>query len=333
MRKPIKIFLTAVIISFLISGYAYAVATLGGTLIKKVPGKRMIVIKLKSGTEKNVILVSRCKAYRLNQRAHLSSFRIGEQIVIKICSPLNANPLKAEILMDKFSAKQYASYKTTTPLYDPTKTGGGYATTGGAAPIGLPPVTGVYPNAVGSGWPNNNQLPNSVKMGSSPSGGGMKAAPAPWGSPAIGPVLSGSGGGGGSADWGSPAGGGGGESISGQLGGGNGSVMPSDTQPQGVIPGQGAWVANPTAQKKRGKNVSFQGKVFQVNHNYNAIYVNSFGQKKTYTVMIRPKTKILDFMSKQQLTLDQIRMKQVVQVTGTSAMDGIVDATTVMVQR
>jgi len=331
LRKSIKIFLMAVIIAFLISGYAHAVATLGGTLIKKIPGKRMIVIKLKSGTEKKVILVSRCKAYRLNQRALLTSFRIGEEVVIKICSPLNANPLKAEILMDKFSAKQYASYKITTPMYDPTKTGGGYATTGGAAPSGLPPVTGVYPNAVNSGWPNNNQLPGSVKMGSSPSGGGMKAAPAPWGSPAIGPVLSG-GGGGGSADWGSPAGGGG-ESISGQLGGGNGSVMPSDTSSQGVTPGQGAWVANPTAQKKRAKNVSFQGKVFQVNHNYNAIYVNSFGQKKTYTVMIRPKTRILDFMTKQQLTLDQIQMKKVVQVTGTSASDGIVDATTVMVQR
>jgi len=330
MKKSLKMILVVIILAFLLTGYAHAVATLGGTLIRKVPGKRMIVLKLKSGTEKKVILAKHCKAYRMNQRAILSQFRIGEQIVIKICSPLNANPLRAEIIMDKYSAAQYSSYKTTTPVYNNQSSGGGFATTCGAAPTGLPPVTGVYPHATHGGWPNNNSLPDSVKMGGgSPQGGKMVAAPSPWGSPAIGAVLSG--GSGNQANWGNPSTGGGSISST-TTSGGSGSVISTGTS-QGVTPNQGAWTVNPTAEKKKKKSVTFHGKVFQVNHNYNAIYVNQFGSKKTYTVMIRPKTRILDHMTKQPLTLSQIRLNLIVQVRGSASIDGIVDAATIIVQR
>lgn len=331
MSKTLKIFLAALVMFCFTFVCAHAVATLGGTLVKKIPGKRMIVIKLKSGAEKNVVLVGQCKAYRLNQKALLTSFRIGEEVVVKLCGPLNEDPLKAEILMDRFSSTQYSSFKTVTPTYNKTNSGG-FATTSGAAPAGLPPVQGVYPNSVSGGWPNNNTLPQSVSgMGTSASASStMTAAPSPWGSPAMGAVLSGGGGDG--ASWGSPSSGGGTISAA-PPSGGNGSIANTGTGPSGVTPEQANWVTNPTAEKKRVQNISFQGKIFQVNQEYSAIYVNKMGDNKTYTVMIRPKTKVLDYMTKMPLTLADLRTGLVTQVTGTTASEGIVDAVTVMVQR
>ena len=331
MKKAFRNLILIALIFIFLSGYAHAVATLSGKLIKKIPGKRMIVIQLKSGTEKKVILAGHCKAYRMNQKAILPSFRIGETVVIKICSPLNANPLRAEILMDKYSSAQYNSFKKVTPTYDQHHTGGGFATTCGSAPSGLPPVSGVYPNATHGGWPNNNKLPSSVSsVSGSPQGGSMTAAPAPWGSPAIGDVLSG--GGGNSSSWGTPSSGSG-TISSGTTTGGPGSVVTEAAGGSGVTPNQGNWVVNPTKKKKRSKAVSFQGKVFQVNQNYNAIYVNQLGTKKTYTVMIRPKTKVQDFMTNQPLTINQIKINYVVNIMGSTSMDGMVDATMVKVQR
>ncbi len=330
MKKLSGIIILALVLIYMASACAYAVATLGGTLIKKDPGKRMIVLKLQSGTEKNVILAGNCKAYKMNQKAILPDFRVGEAIVVKICSPLNEDPLRAEIIMDQYSASQYQSFKTITPTYDQSKAGGGFATSCGAAPTGLPPVTGVYPGAKG-GWPNNNSLPASLSGPSGgPQGGGMNAAPAPWGSPAIGDVLSG--GGGGTGSWGNPADGGG--TISSGAPGGTGSVVTEAASTgSGVTPDQANWVVNPTAKKDNVKDVSFQGKVFQVNPGYKAIYVNQLGSNKTYTVMIRPATKIQDFMTNQPLTLEQIQLNFVVNVMGSSSTDGIVDASMVKVQR
>lgn len=330
MKKVSGIITITLILVYLISSYVYAAATLGGTLIKKDPGKRMIVLKLQSGTEKNIILAGNCKAYKLNQKAILPDFRVGEAIVVKICSPLNEDPLRAEIIMDPYSASQYQSFKTLTPTYDQNKAGGGFATSCGAAPTGLPPVTGVYPGAKG-GWPNNNSLPASLSGPSGgPQGGSMNAAPAPWGSPAIGDVLSG--GGGGTGSWGSPADGSG--TISSGAPGGTGSVVTeAASSGSAVTPDQANWVVNPTEKVDKVKPVSFQGKVFQVNPNYKAIYVNELGTNKTYTVMIRPGTKIQDFMTNQPLLLEQIQLNFVVNIMGSSSMDGIVDASMVKVQR
>ncbi|MCE1246900.1 MAG: hypothetical protein LWY06_09665 [Firmicutes bacterium] len=320
MKKIIAIVAAVFLLQFFAATGAHAVATLSGVLIKKEPGKRMIIIKLKSGTEKRITLAPGCQAYRLNEKALLTSFQLGEEIVVKICSPLNEDPLRAEILMDKFSAAQYLSFKTVTPTYDTNSKSGGFATTCGAAPNSMPANKGNYPG--GSNWDTAVAMPTM----SSPTGGSMTANPAPWGSPYIGPAISG---GGSDASWGSPAGG----TISSPAGGGPGSITTDSSTSGGVDPKAGAWVANPVKQTKSAKPVEMQGKISQINANYNAIYVTPFGKTETYTVMVRGTTRVTDFMTKQPLTFSQFQMNQVVKITGTTASEGIIDASSVMVQR
>lgn len=330
MKGYSKSILILMVLLLSVCDSAFGVATIGGVIVGKDAGSRTITLRLQSGAEKKVVLVPGAKAYRLNQPAILPNFNVGDEVVVKICSPLNEDPLRAEILMDKFSASQYSAFKTTTPTYNKSQAGGGFATSGGAAPIGLPPVSGVYPNAAG-GWPNNNTLPSSVgPMGSGPAGGSMTAAPSPWGSPAIGDVLSG-GGGGASQTWGTPSPATG--TISAQPSfGGESSVMSPDVS-SGVTPNQGAWVANPTADKQRVKQVSLQGRVFEVNQNMSSIYVNELGSNKTYTVTIRPDTNIRDIITGSPLTMNQILVNQVVNISGESSMEGIVTAKAIQVQR
>jgi hypothetical protein len=326
MKRIFTLAAAIILIELLMCSGAFAVATLSGTLIKKEPGKSMIIIKLKSGSEKRVILAPGCQAYRMNEKALLSGFQLGEEVVIKICSPLNEDPLRAEILMDRYSAAQYLSFKTVTPTYDTNSKSGGFATSCGAAPKTMPAMKGVYPG--GPNWHSGNTVPDSAPMGSSPAGGAMTANPSPWGSPAIGSVISG--GGGGDASWGSPSVSG--ETISTPSSGGPGSITSGSTS-GGVDPKSGAWVANPVKQNKSEKPIEIQGKVTQINPNYNAIYVTPFGKTETYTIMIRGNTKLLDFMTKQPLLFGQIQMNQIVKISGTIASEGMINAASVMVQR
>lgn len=337
MKKFFRIFVLFLFIFAFSIIKAYPVATIGGTIVKNVPSKRTMVIKLKSGSEKKVVLTRHAKAYKLNQPALFSSFHPGEYVVVKICNPINESPWQAEIIMDNYSAKQYSAYRTITPTHTKTA-GGGFATSAGAAPEGLPPVTGVYPNATNAHWPNNNQLPSTITWGQPKGKSSMKAAPSPWGSPAMGSVLSGpqsensqsiSSGGGVSYDTGPAAA---------QPGGGTGSIM-NEEQKQtegtnlGITPGQGAWAANPTQEAPTRKMINFQGKVRRYDAAYNAFYVMDMSSSKIYTVKLRNSTKITDYFTKQSLTPEQVTTGKVVAVSGVLNPNKIVEALQIRVQR
>ncbi len=326
-----KRFLFAVFVClFALTLPAFSLATIGGTIVRMNLSQRKIVIKLKSGSERVVFFVPGAKAYKLNQPALFSSFHVGEYVVVKICNPLNEKPWKANLLMDSYSAKQYSAYHKIVPVYKPS--GGGFATSAGAAPESLPPVTGVYPNAVTNQWPNNNAVPKGISWGQ-PIGGGMKAAPSPWGSPAMGAVLSG------------PSSNGSGSSVSNSTGAvqyntGSSAVKyptsttanPTNGNNLGITPQQGQWAANPTAEPTTRKLVTIQGRIRRYDASGNVVYVKGLADKKMYTVQIRKSTKVLDYFTKQPIAVNG-NVGKVAVVYGVLNPNNIVYALKIQIQR
>jgi hypothetical protein len=186
----LKVFMLFCIFWIISTAAAHAVAMYGGRIVHINPVERKIVLKLGSGAEKTVLLEEECKAYKQSQPARLHQFRVGEYVVLKLSSPLNEDPLRAEIIMDEVSAKRFQAQRTIVPLVRIVT--GGFATTGGTAAPGMAPLTGNYVNAVtpppgvqhitGSPYHSGSTFPS----GNAPT----SAAASPWGSPAFGSVIS-----------------------------------------------------------------------------------------------------------------------------------------------
>jgi hypothetical protein len=326
MRTYSKI-LMGILITLFIPYQVFAIAMIGATVIRMEPASRTLVVKLQSGMEKRVVLAENAKAYFLNQPAEISAIKPGQYVVIKLCSPMNEDPWRAELVLDAYSAKQYSSYRTIAPV-TPKMARGGFATSAGAASPGLPPLTGVYPNAITKQWPNNSQLPDSLKWNPVNSGT-LKAQPSPMGSPAIGAVLSGEQG----ADpgWGGvsyetwP--------VSGQPGGGDGSVMSQGDDKPVVNPNQGDWAAKPLEGPSKMKVIELLGRVGHYDAGYQALYVQDLNSEKVYTVLVKSNTKILDYNTNQPLPLESVASGLIVLVSGTCSSDNVVRVRQMRVQR
>lgn len=327
MKKLNSIFLAAVIFLSICS-QAFATAMIGATVVRMEPSNRTIVVKLQSGMEKTVVLTENAKAYFLNQPAELSAIKPGQYIVVKLCCPMNEEPWRAELIMDSYSAKQYTSYRTLAPA-SPRIAKGGFATSAGASYPGLPPLTGVYPNAITRQWPNNSQLPESLKWNPSNSGS-FKAQPAPMGSPAIGAVLSGSteadpyGWGGVSYDSGP---------VTGQTGGGNGSVLAQEEDKPKINPGQGDWAAKPLEGPSSMRVIELLGRVSHYDAGIQAFYVQDLNSEKVYVVQAKCTTKILDYNTNQALPLAYVTPGLIIIVSGTCSSDNVVRVRQMRVQR
>ena len=331
MKRPIGVFLTLAMV-LMLTGQALAIATVGAKLIRINGANRALTVELKSGTRKQAVLVKHAKAYILNQPARFNAFKPGQYVVLKICNPLNDSPWQVEVLMDTYSAKQYTTYRTVTPMH-PKTASGGFATSGGASAPGLPPVTGVYPSAISNQWPNNNKLPQGLTWGTS-TAGSMKAQPSPWGSPAMGAVLSGSPGNGNPSAAGNPAPGvinydTGPAPTTNTTGEPKGSVIPN----LGIKPDQGNWAAKPTEKLPSKRVMNVQGKIRQYDPGYSTLYVQDFNKPLIYTVIITRNTKLIDYMTGEPVTANQLRAGLVVKVLGTGGDDNVIRSSQIRVQR
>jgi hypothetical protein len=191
MKKLVCIFGLLLIFNFLLVANSFAIATLGGTIVSiNLPEKQMVIV-LRSGAQRTIMFEDKCIAYKFNQSAHLSQFKPGDYVVIKISSPLNYEPMHAEIVMDEISARSYVERRTIVPMIRPS--GGGFATTAGAASRSVVPLTGAYINAVTPppGVTAVERGTNPAMDAFSPVGTAPgTVAPSPWGSPAMASVIS-----------------------------------------------------------------------------------------------------------------------------------------------
>jgi hypothetical protein len=351
-----KIAFFAVVFFLLSYLTSYAVATMGGTIVSINPAERKMVIKLGTGVEKTILLTKDAKAYKMNQAVRLFNFRVNEYVVLKIASALNEVPIRAELVMDSYSAQQYTAYRTVTPVSKPI--GGGYATTGVTSPTDVAPLRGVYPNAStiepgqvpfpeAQNWNTNNINPN----GNAP----MKVVPSPWGSPAMGAVLSppngGNSGKGGSTN--SSSGGGGGPvtyntgPVTPQttMGGVNYNTGPSANNPvvdptasnvptsSGLTPDQAAWVANPTSNAPTKRMITFQGKIKSVDASHITLNIEELNSNNVYVVTLKKNTKITDYMTGLTVIPNAIQADKVVNVSGIAVSQTMVEALSIQIQR
>ncbi len=330
--KPMKkIFpvLLALVMVLLFAGEALATATIGATIVSINPSGSSLTVELKSGTRKEAVLVKHFKAYILNQPARLNAFKPGQYVVLKICNPLNDSPWQVEVLMDTYSARQFTQYRTVTPIHPPTASGG-FATSGGSSSPGLPPVTGVYPNAISNQWPNNNQLPQGLTWNPNNSGT-MKAQPSPWGSPAMGDVVSGNPGtgnppmvsDGGVVNYDT------GPAVTATSEDSKGSVIPN----LGIKPDQGNWASKPTENLPTRRVMDIMGRIRQYDAGYSTLYVEDFNKPVIYTVLFSPNSKILDFMTNETVAGEHLKVGLVVKVLGTGGDDNVIRASQIRVQR
>jgi hypothetical protein len=285
-----------------------------------------MVVRLQSGTEKKTILAPNAQAYIMSQSVELQSFQPGQYVVLKISSPINEDPWQVEVVMDTHSSKQYSSYRTISPLSTKIKAGG-FATSAGPSTANVPPLTAYYPNTVYNPWGNTYTMPTGSGFG--PGAGTLKANPAPFYSPAIGAVMSGSTG---SSPGTSP-----GNSsfaqgpLTPQDGGGNGSIVPNNLN---ITPDKADWVGKPTEPTAKMKLVEFQGKITGHEPDRFAILVQDFNTSTVYTVIvIQNRTKIFDYTSNEVVSQDQLTFGRVVRIMGAGDANNIVRASSIRVQR
>ncbi|MFP4499103.1 MAG: hypothetical protein ACLFQV_12915 [Vulcanimicrobiota bacterium] len=259
------------------------------------------------------MLAPGAKAYKLNQPAILSSFRIGEYIVVKIKNPINETPWLAEIIMDSYSAKQYTASKTIVPVHQPKS--GGYMTSAGAASASMAPAaTGIYPNAIKQTWPSE-----------SPALGTMTAAPSPWGSPAIGDAISG-GGNNNNANAGSMANTSTGTATydTGPVTSDPAKTTTKDTNISGshatsITPGQANWAAKPKQDEATKRMVNIQARVRQFDSSSDTVYAQDLNNSTVYTVSLKDTTKITDYTTEQPIGSEFLAPGKIVLIFGVAS--------------
>lgn len=295
MRWTLRFFWFFFLFSF---GAAFGGPQIAGTLQEVLPGEKMVVIRQADGSLRKVKFLPKAEFYRQSLLANLNSFTCGEQVVVHVPGALNDDPLLSDQMCDL--ATMAAGRSGSLPLVRPPISPGGLQQ---GAPSALPP-----PPAQGP--------PFMVQ-------------PAPMFSPVIGEVLSGAG----------PLQGGGGLLPPGSAGASMGlpGMIGAPASPQGDAM---TAIAPPDEKEKDDEDGEspdesgikvLEGKVNQIDARQGLIYIIQIYPPDLVTVRLTPRTLIREKSSGKIMQLGQIRIFDIVSVTGQKKGTHEVEAVNVMV--
>ncbi|MFH0803453.1 MAG: hypothetical protein V2A78_13855 [bacterium] len=291
MRWTLRFFWVLFLLSF---GVAFGGPQITGTLKEVLSGGKMVVIRQADGNLRKVKFLPKAEFYRQSLPANLNSFTCGEQVVVHVPGALNDEPLLSDRMSDlaTMAASRSGALPQPGPLFSP-----------GGMPGG--------------------------------SGPALMTQPAPMFSPVIGEVLSGSG----NAPPAGPLQGGGGLLQPGSAGASMGlpGLMGAPSSPQG----DAMTAIAPPDEKENGDDDGesrdeggikvFEGKVNQIDARQGLLYIIQIYPPDLVTVRLTARTLIRERSSGKIMQLGQIRLFDIVSVTGQKKGGHEIEAVNIMV--